>query len=265
MGLLDVFRRGLAGKTKKPQPRQLSLLIAGYGVEAKPGLPISVEHLEQGPLIFGPIGPADPKVGQGGAILMPGGAPTGVLERRPDPTAMPDPAMIFSSGQAGTTELHLMPGMESYEPFLTTFRIADRPPQWTVVTDDYEIRWPANFTLRATGDLSPHPLEFGLAQASDDIITLPGVFTSQAHAAFRDRLVVEFGLKMVNRGEVRGTVGPVVWFEYSGEHDGKAFGQRIYSIPIDDDSFYLLRAQGAELASMCEAADLIASSFLPRG
>lgn len=269
MGLLDVFRKGGAEKAKRPQPRQFSLVIAGYGVEAKPKLPAGVAHLEDSTLIFGPMNaaPAKAQAAQGGlknVLLKPGKAPRGVLEKRPIPGS---PIVTYSTGQEGTTQLALGNGMDSYEAVLEGFRATDGPAQWTIVTDDHEIRWPAKLTLRADGDLNPGswPYEFGLDGSAENLLYLQGPLTGPEQIPPPARLIAP-GMEMVGQGDVKGTVNAVIWIELAYEHGGAKWKKRFYYIPIDSESVYLLRAQVTEAVSakMFEAADLIATSFRPR-
>ena len=266
MGLLDVFKKGGA---KKPQPRQFSLVIAGYGVEAKPKLPVGVAHLEDGTLIFGPMNYTDGKAqaAEGGlknVLLKPGKAPTGVLKKRAIPGS---PLLAYSTGQEGTTLLALGWGMENYAPVLEEIHTADHPAQWTIITDDHEIRWPSKFTLRADGDLSPRswPYEFGLDGSGGNLLHLQGPLTGPEQIPPPERLIAP-GMEMVGQGDVKGTVNAVIWIELAYEHRGAKWRQRFYYIPVDSESVYLLRAQGTNdvTAKMFQAADLIATSFRPR-
>jgi hypothetical protein len=244
-------------------------VIAGYGVEVALRLPVGVAHLEDGTLIFGPMNAAVAKAqaAQGGlknVLLKPGKAPTGAIENRPIPGS---PIVTYSSGQEGTTQLALGNGMDSYEAVLEGFRAADHPAQWTLVTDDHEIRWPARFTLRADGDLNPRswPYEFGLDGSADNLLYLQGPLRGPEQIPHPEQLVAP-DMEMVGQGDVKGTVMSVIWFEVAYEHGGAEWRQRFYYIPIDSESIYLLRAQGTEalIDKMFDAADLIATSFRPR-
>ncbi|MEZ4237605.1 MAG: hypothetical protein R3F59_15945 [Myxococcota bacterium] len=261
---------GSAEKNREVQDRsakedrvdEFSLVIAGYGVEATPRLPVGVAHLEDDTLIFGPMNAAQAE--QGGvrnALLRPGDAPTAAIEKRPG-----TPVVTYSSDQPGTTVLALGNGMDSYEAVLTGFRAADQPPQWTLVTDGYEIRWPTRFTLRADGDPNPRswPYEFGLDGSAENLVFLQGPLTGAQVPT--PKALVAPGMERVGEGEVEGANASIPWFELAYEHGGAKWKQRFYYIPFDAGSTYLLRAQGTDgaMAVITEGADLIATSFRSR-
>jgi hypothetical protein len=266
MGLLDRFHKRGANRAGRPQARQFSIVIAGYGVEASPRLPAGVAHLENGTLIFGPLSASEAPA-QGGlknVLLKPGQAPAGPLEKRLVPGS---PIVTYSSGQQGTTFLALGEGMDGFGSVLERFRTADSSAQWTIISDDHEIRWPARFTLRANGDVSPRswPYELGLDGSVENLIYLQGPLTGAKQTPAPEQLVAP-GMETVGQGDLKGTVSSVIWFELAYEHGGAQWRQRVYYVPIDSESVYLLRAQGtSEVASrMFKAADLVATSFRPR-
>jgi hypothetical protein len=220
-------------------------------------------------LIFGPMNTSEAtaQAARGGlknALLKPGKPPTGALERRP---ISGSPIVTYSSGPDGTTHLALGAGMDGYEAVLDTFRSADYPAHWAIITDDHEIRWPARFTLRVDGNLNPRswPYELGFDGSGENLLYLQGPLRGATQIPAPEQLVAP-GMEMVGNGQLKGTVNSVLWFELAYEHGGAQWRQRLYYLPIDSESVYLLRAQGTAnvTSTVFEAADLIATSFRPR-
>jgi hypothetical protein len=264
VGLLDMFKKGRATDAKQPKP--FSLLIAGYGIEATPRLPAGIAQMEDGTLLFGPMNVAEAKkTGQLNNILIkPGKPPKGALEKRARSDAN---IVVYSTAEEGATQVALGIGMEGYDAVLSGLRTAPHPAQWTLITDDYEIRWPAKFTIRVDGDLNPRswPYELGLDGSSENLLFLQGPLTGPEQIPPPERLVAP-NQEMVDQGSLKGTVNTVIWIELTYEHGGSRWRQRFYYIPRDSESVYLLRVQGtADVAEkMFAAADLMATSFRRR-
>lgn len=220
-----------------------SLLVVGYGIEAKPRLPVGVAHLEDGTLIFGPVDAA-----QANAQASAGGIKNVLLK--------PGPA-------GGRAQMALGKGMETYDAVLEQIAAADHPPHWAIATDDYVIRWPARLTLRADGD-PKRPFELALGGTAAEFLCMQGRFTGPDQIPRPEQLVGP-GMEMVGQGDVKGA-DSVIWFELGYEHRGASWRQRFYYLPFGSDSIYVLRAQATEPArdKMIDAADSIAGSFRPR-
>lgn len=238
----------------------MNLVVAGYGVEAKPNMPVGVAHLANGALIFGPL--AREGVVRNVA-LMPKKRPTRPLERRIDDRTG---VGIYSSGEVGTTFLALGVGMTDYEPVLSTFRTAEHSAGWRLVTDDHEIRWPARFTLRADGDPDPRrwPYELALDGSRDHILFLYGPLRGSRVPVAEH--FVGAGMSIVLRGEIAGVVAAVPYIELAYERAGQAWRQRVYWLPLDAHTTYLMRAQATaeNRDTMFGGADKVARSFRPR-
>ncbi len=261
-------QRGEVNARAGNQPRQLSLIVAGYGIEAIPRLPVGVASLEDGTLIFGPVDAAAAQAQANGAgiknvLIKPGRAPGGAVDKRPFPGTE---LVTLWSGEKGTTMLVLGAGMADYEPVLEAFRTADRPAAWSIVTDDHEIRWPMGFTLRVGSDVKAGswPYELGLDGSTENLLFLQGPLTGAQIPP--PEYFAAPGMQQVGQGVLKGTVASVRWIELAYQEDGAAWRQRSYYLPVDSESVYLLRVQGKTdvTGKMFEAADLVATSFTPR-
>ena len=256
-------------REQAPPPPSFTLDITGFGVTLKPTLPIGVAHLDNDTLIFGSIAvkaaTVQLRVGElQNVIVRPGEKPTGVFKKF---TMSQQPLMFgYSTGQAATTQLALAPGMSSYDALIADVRTLDSPAEWTIVTNDYTIRWPAMFTLRAAGGLDPAswPFELGWNGSSESMMWLQGP-RSGAEIPTPESLVAP-GMIVSAHGDELGTVKNVMWVEYAYQHNDVLWRQRTYWIPFRADSIYLLRAQSpvSEMAKVFPAATLVATSFRPR-
>jgi hypothetical protein len=257
VGLLGFFSKAEATNAKK-----VSISIAGYGVVAKPRLPVKAGHLENGTVILGWTNKnGDVK----NVVLAPGKSPTGTMHLAAVPTTT---LKAYTTGQEGATRLVLGEGMESYDSVLESFGIADSPAKWRISTDDYQIQWPARLTLRATGDLAPGSraaFDLGFDGSSENFLYIQGPFTGPTQIPAPDQLVVP-GMEKVGDGHLAGNVNTVIWFELGYEQGGSKWRQRWYYLPSSSESVYLLRAQAKSDISgkMFEAADIVAASFQPR-
>ena len=156
--------------------------------------------------------------------------------------------------------------MVSYEPVLESYRAADHPAHWTLVTNDHEIRWPAKFTLRADGEMNPRtwPYELALDGSRENLLWLQGPLRGKQIPTVEH--LVAPGMAIAARGELNGSAGTVRWMEVAYEKEGTKWRQRSYWLPVDSDSQYLLRAQGTLDVSgvVFSAADVVATTFRPR-
>jgi hypothetical protein len=270
MGLLGLFRKEPRREEAVTAPRRFSLLIAGFGVEVRPKLPAGIAQLADQTLIFGPLGPAHAEQQRQATgriqnvLIKPGAPPTAPLEKRPLPNSE---LLMYSSGQAGTTELALGVEMTSYSTVLDEVATAAHPAGWRLLTDNHKIPWPAGFTLRVDGDLDPrsYPYELGLGGSRDNMLTLQGPLTGPKQIPHPEQLIAPYQ-RLVGQGSLEGTVNTVIWIDLAYEHGGASWRQRCYYLPLDTESVYLLRAQGTQdvADAMFAAADAIASEFRPR-
>jgi len=231
----------------------MSLIVAGYGVEAKPNMPVGVSHLANGVLIFGPI---TRSAEVRNVALVPKRSPTAPVERRADDRLGGD---IYSSGENDTTYLALGVGMTAYEPVLETFRTAGRSAGWRLVTGDYEVRWPARFTLRADGNTDPRrwPFELSLDGSRDHFLYLHGPFDGARIPTVEQLVAPEMTIVL------RGVVGTAPFIELAYERAGQAWRQRNYWLRLDDRTAYVMRAQSTlEMRdAMFGGSDYVARSF----
>ena len=254
-------------REQAPPPPSFALDITGFGVTMTPTLPIAVAHLDNGTLIFGSHVKAAVQLRDGdlkNVIVKPGEKPTGVFKKF---TMSEQPLMIgYSTGQAATTQLALAPGMSSYDALITDVRTVDSPAEWTIITNDFTIRWPAMFTLRGNGVLAPgsRSFELGWYGWTESMMWLQGPLTG-AEIPTPESLAAP-GMLVSARGDEVGTVNNVTWVEYAYQHDNVLWRQRTYWIPHHANTIYVLRAQSrvSEMAKVFPAATLVAISFRPR-
>ena len=233
--------------------RQFSLVVAGYGVEARPQLPVSVGCLIDGSLIFGPLerGAAAVK----NVLLKPGRAPTGAFTRHPMGNIV-----TYSTGQRGSTQLVLGVDMPTYEPVLTEFHVADHPAHWSIITDDHSIQWPGMASLYAHGVVDGRGSPYQLSLGAGKLITPVGPFATLALPQ-REALAAP-GQRLVREDSLAGATDRVTFIELAYEHENVPWLQRYYSVPMVQ-SYYLVQAQAPVLAgsAVFEAADLVAASM----
>lgn len=263
MGLFD----RLLGKAP-PRPPEFTLSIAGYGIEARPKLPVNVAHLEKGTLIFGPsVGEAKARAAHGQELqnlfVSPGNPPRGPLAKRRLPGTE---LSIYSTGEEGTTSLALGRGQESYDSILDDLRTAPHPAHWTLLMRDHAIQWPAGFSLFSKGDQRPGgwPYELTLGGSADEFLRLVGPYGSAKGIPAPERFIAP-GMEMIEEGDLDGTVNTVCYFTLAYEHDGEPWRQFIFYLPLDEDSVYVLRSQ-ARLERhdrVFEASVMVAATFRP--
>lgn len=174
MGFLDVFKRGRSSVVIGS--RTLSLTVAGFGVEARPRLPVAAAHLADGTVVFGPYDVAGARA-QGkidNVLIRPGTPPAGELARH---TMGANSIVTYSTTQRGSTQLVLGVGMSDYAPVLEDVRCADHGARWRILTDDHEVAWPATLVLRADGNLSGRAgYELALDGSADKVIAPHGPY-----------------------------------------------------------------------------------------
>jgi hypothetical protein len=262
MGFLNLFRK----EPPRDGPRPFSLRIAGFGVEVRPKLPAGIAQLADQTLIFGPVNPehAQEQVQATGRIqnvlIKPGAAPTAPLEKRTQPGT---PLIVYSSGQAGTTQLALGVEMESYGTVLHEIATAAHPAEWRLIADDHEIPWPAGYTLRAGPEVHPRSTSYELALggSGENLLTVQGPLTGR-QVPTPEQLVAPYQT-VVGQGSLGDNV---MWIELAYEHGGSNWRQRFYYLPHAPETVYMLCAQGKQdvADAMFVAADAIASAFRPR-
>ena len=236
-----------------------SFVIAGYGVELTPRLPINVAHLDDGTLLFGTTMAEAVRTGRAPAVAVKAGTPPqGSLERRAG-----DPLVTYSCGTAGATEISLGHGVDDHADFFDASVVAERPACWTIVAADHEIQWPPSFTLSSDGtrrQRSSYQLAYTTKDgAKDQLVSIHGPF-ADAELPPPPALVGP-GMKLVADGGVPDTY--IIWFELWYEHHSVPWKQIVYYVPFGSETTFMLRAQvtTANADAMFAATDVIAQTL----
>ncbi|MDB4955423.1 MAG: hypothetical protein JWO36_2992 [Myxococcales bacterium] len=236
--------------------RHFTLVVAGYGVEAKPKLPVAVGSLVDGSLIFGPFERQTANVKN--VLVKPGLPPTGTFARHPIGNIV-----TYSTGQRGSTQVVLGVDMPTYDPVLDDFRAADHPAHWSIITDDHSIRWPAMATLHAHGVLEPRGAPYQLSLGEHKLIIPVGPFTKSTLP--KPEHLIAPQQRFARQGGFDGAIDSVTFVELAYEHATMEWLQRYYFVPLGK-IVYLLQAQAprATATAVFVAADLVATSMRPR-
>lgn len=262
MGFLDVFKRGRSNVLIGS--RGFALTIAGFGIEARPRLPITAAHLADQTLVFGPYDVASARA-RGplkNVLVRAGTPPSGLLERH---AISANSVVTYSTAQRGSTQLVLGNGMTDYDEVLESVRTADHGARWRLVTGDHEIVWPATLVLRADGNLSARAgYELALEGCPDKTITPHGPYVGDRIP--RPEQLLSPGQAWGDAGTLDGVVATVKWYAVSHTLGGTTWHVRYHYVPLDRDAVYLVRTQATEetAAALFGAADLVARSLRPR-
>ena len=262
MGFLDVFKRGRSSVVIGS--RTFSLTVAGYGVEARPRLPMAAAHLADGTVVFGPYDVAGARA-QGkvdNVLIRPGTPPAGELARQ---TIGANSIVTYSTTQRGSTQLVLGVGMTDYSPVLEDVRCADHGARWRILTDDHEVAWPATLVLRADGNLSGRAgYELALDGSADKVIAPHGPYIGDGIR--RPENLISPGQSWGDAGTLDGAARTVRWYTVSHVLGGTTWLMRYYYIPLDATAIYLVRAQTTadSAAALFGASDFVARTLTPR-